>query len=174
MEFTPQAKRAFHMQSYGPGPSIDGIELVELKRFADDAGTLTELARLSDGRAAAFAGFALRQINYSELSPGAIKAFHLHTRQTDIWYVPPGDRVLVVLVDVPRARRRRACARGSCSVTVRRDCCASRRGWPTACGISARRRDGSSTSPTFISRPSPRRATRGGCRGTTRAPTYGT
>src|SRR3989442_4806818 len=100
MEFTPQAKRAFHMQSYGPGPSIDGVELVELKRFADDAGTLTELARLSDGRAAAFAGFALRQINYSELSPGAIKAFHLHTRQTDIWYVPPGDRVLVVLVDV--------------------------------------------------------------------------
>src|SRR5206468_6882416 len=70
MEFTPQAKRAFHMQSYGPGPSIDGVELVELKRFADDAGTLTELARLSDGRAAAFAGFALRQINYSELSPG--------------------------------------------------------------------------------------------------------
>src|SRR5205823_12803237 len=86
MEFTPQAKRAFHMQSYGPGPSIDGVELVELKRFADDAGTLTELARLTDGRAAAFAGFALRQINYSELSPGAIKAFHLHTRQTDIWY----------------------------------------------------------------------------------------
>src|SRR5881397_3013853 len=170
MEFTPHAKRAFHLQSYGPAPSIDGVELVELKRFADDGGTLTELARLSDGRTAAVAGFTLRQINYSELSPGAIKAFHLHTRQTDIWYVPPGDRVLVVLVDVRQGSK----TEGSCSVTVRRDCCASRRGWPTACGISARRRDGSSTSPTFISRPSPRRATRGGCRGTTRAPTYGT
>src|SRR5437667_9627757 len=101
MEFTPQAKRAFHMQSYGPGPSIDGIELVELKRFADDAGTLTELARLSDGRAAAFAGFALRQINYSELSPGAIKALHLHTRETDNWTVPPGDRVFVATDDTP-------------------------------------------------------------------------
>src|SRR5439155_1680604 len=61
MEFTPQAKRAFHMQSYGPGPSIDGIELVELKRFADDAGTLTELARLSEGRAAAAVGLRGRR-----------------------------------------------------------------------------------------------------------------
>src|SRR2546425_2373507 len=86
MEFTPHAKRAFHLQSYGPAPSIDGVELVELKRFADDGGTLTELARLSDGRTAAVAGFTLRQINYSELAPGAIKAFHLHTRQTDVWY----------------------------------------------------------------------------------------
>ena len=100
MEFTPHAKRAFHLQSYGLAPSIDGVELVELKRFADDGGTLTELARLSDGRTAALAGFTLRQINYSELSPGAIKAFHLHTRQTDVWFVPPGDRMLVVLVDV--------------------------------------------------------------------------
>src|SRR5436309_13715015 len=100
MEFTPHAKRAFHLQSYGPAPSIDGVEVVELRRFADDGGTLTELARLSDGRTPARAGFTLRQINYSELSPGAIKAFHLHTRQTDVWYVPPSDRMLVVLVDV--------------------------------------------------------------------------
>src|SRR5439155_14829868 len=60
----------------------------------------TELARLSDGRTAAVAGFPLRQINYSEVAAGAIKAVHLHTRQTDGWYVPPGDRLLVVLVDV--------------------------------------------------------------------------
>ena len=30
----------------------------------------------------------------------SIKAFHLHQRQTDIWYVPPSDRMLVVLLDV--------------------------------------------------------------------------
>src|SRR6266446_4457630 len=106
MEFTPHAKRAFHLQSYGLAPSIDGVELVELKRFADDGGTLTELARLSDGRTAAVAGFTLRQINYSELAPGAIRAFHLHTRQTDVWYVPPGDRLLVVLVDEQAVPRR--------------------------------------------------------------------
>ncbi len=100
MEFTPAAKRAFQTQSYGPTPSIDGVELVELRRFADDGGSLTELARLADGRAQGLAGFTLRQINYSELEPGAIKAFHLHARQTDVWYVPPTDRMLLVLIDV--------------------------------------------------------------------------
>ena len=89
MEFTPAAKRAFQTQSYGPAPSIDGVEIVELKRFADDGGSMTELARLTAGSPQAFKGFEVRQINYSEVEPGAIKAFHLHQRQTDIWYVPP-------------------------------------------------------------------------------------
>jgi dTDP-4-dehydrorhamnose 3,5-epimerase len=38
-------------------------------------------------------------VNYSELEPGAIKAFHLHKRQTDVWYVPPCDKLLLVLHD---------------------------------------------------------------------------
>jgi dTDP-4-dehydrorhamnose 3,5-epimerase len=100
MELTPDATRAFHLQSYGPAPSIDGVELVELKRHHDDGGSMTELARLADGRPQAFAGFTLRQVNYSEVEPGVIKAFHLHRTQTDVWFVPPGDRMLVVLLDV--------------------------------------------------------------------------
>ena len=31
--------------------------------------------------------------------PGACKAFHLHHRQTDVWYVPPSDKLLMVLHD---------------------------------------------------------------------------
>ncbi len=100
MELTPAARRAFHLQSYAPAPPIDGVRLVELKRHADDGGALTELARLTDGHPEAFGDFTVRQVNYSEMEPGVIKAFHLHTRQTDIWYVPPSDRVLVVLLDV--------------------------------------------------------------------------
>src|SRR6266545_569408 len=100
MDLTPAAKRAFQIQSYGPAPSIDGVEIVELKRFPDDGGSMTELARLTDGHPQAVAGFTLRQVNYSEVEPGAIKAFHLHARQTDVWYVPPSDRCLMVLVDV--------------------------------------------------------------------------
>ena len=61
---------------------------------------MTELARLTDGRAAGLAGFTVRQINFSEIEPGTIKAFHLHARQTDVWYVPPGGPLLVVLIDV--------------------------------------------------------------------------
>ena len=100
MDLTPAAKRAFQTQSYGPAPTIEGVEIVELKRFTDDGGSMTELARLTGGAPQAFRDFEVRQINYSEVEPGAIKAFHLHQRQTDVWYVPPSDRMLVVLVDV--------------------------------------------------------------------------
>ncbi len=103
MEFTPEAKRAFQIQAYGPAPSFAGVQIVELKRHHCDGGSMTDLARLVDGRPEALAGFTLRQINYSELEPDAIKAFHLHLRQADVWYVPPSDRVLVVLVDVREA-----------------------------------------------------------------------
>jgi dTDP-4-dehydrorhamnose 3,5-epimerase len=41
----------------------------------------------------------VRQVNYSEMEPGAIKAFHMHFRQTDVWYVPPCDKLLLVLHD---------------------------------------------------------------------------
>jgi dTDP-4-dehydrorhamnose 3,5-epimerase len=100
MDFSSAAKRAFGIQSYVPSPRIDGVEIVELKRFADDGGSMTELARLTEGHPEALAGFTVCQINYSEIEPGVIKAYHLHQRQTDVWYVPPSDRMLLVLLDV--------------------------------------------------------------------------
>ena len=103
MDLTPQAKRAFHVQTYARAPLIDGVQVVELERHADDGGSMTELARLDDGVAQGIAGFAVRQVNFSELAPGVIKAFHVHARQTDVWYVPPSDRMLVVLLDVRQA-----------------------------------------------------------------------
>src|SRR5437016_4990038 len=77
MEFSPDAKRVFHVQTYGAATAIDGVRVVELTRHA----------------------------NYSEMAPGAIKAFHLHARQTDVWFVPPSDRMLVVLLDVREGSR---------------------------------------------------------------------
>jgi dTDP-4-dehydrorhamnose 3,5-epimerase len=100
MDISRDAKRAFQLQAYGPAPAIDGVALMPLARHADDGGSLTELVRLADGCAEGLPGFTVRQVNFSELAPGAIKAFHLHVRQTDVWYVPPGDRMLIVLLDV--------------------------------------------------------------------------
>lgn len=94
------AKRAFAVQDYSPSPPIHGVEIVDLKRFVDDGGSFTELGRLNGGAHSAFPGFEVRQVNYSELDAGVIKAFHLHRRQTDVWYVPPEDRMLLVLLDV--------------------------------------------------------------------------
>lgn len=61
---------------------------------------MTELARLEDGVVGGLPGFRAAQINYSTVEPGVVKAFHVHRVQTDLWYVPPEDRVLLVLVDL--------------------------------------------------------------------------
>ena len=105
MEWSPEAKRRFQLQSYEPRPRIDGVEIVELTRHVDDGGSITELLRLDGGGPRGLSGITIRQVNYSEAEPGVIKAFHLHSRQTDVWYVPPSDRLLVVLVDVRKGSR---------------------------------------------------------------------
>jgi len=105
MEWSQKAKQVFEVQSYAPRPTIDGVQIVDLKRFSDDGGAMTELGRLTDSALAGLPGFTVRQINFSEVEPGAIKAFHLHARQTDVWFVPPTDRLLLVLVDVRKGSR---------------------------------------------------------------------
>lgn len=99
-QFSPDAAARYAVQDYGPKPRIHGLEIRDLKRFNDDGGAMTELGRLDGGQLAGFEGFTARQINYSVMEPLAIKAFHLHKRQTDIWYVPPSDKLLLVVADV--------------------------------------------------------------------------
>ena len=100
MRLNDEAQRALSVQDYASQPSIQGVDIVELKRFGDDGGSLTELGRLTAGMHAALPGFEVKQVNYSEMDPGVIKAFHLHRRQTDVWFIPPSDKMLLVLVDV--------------------------------------------------------------------------
>jgi dTDP-4-dehydrorhamnose 3,5-epimerase len=95
-----RARAAFHVQRYDPRPPIEGVALVALNRFHDDGGSMTELGRLQAGVHRDLPGFEVRQVNYSEVEPGAVKAFHLHQRQTDVWFVPPASKLLVVLADV--------------------------------------------------------------------------
>ena len=99
-EFNAQAQARYAKQDYAARKRIEGVEIVELKRFNDDGGSMTELGRLDGGVHAQLPGFVVRQVNYSVLEPLAIKAFHLHDRQTDVWYVPPSDKLLLVLADV--------------------------------------------------------------------------
>jgi dTDP-4-dehydrorhamnose 3,5-epimerase len=99
MNLGDAAKRAFALQDYSPQAPLGGVEIVDLKRFVDDGGAFVELGRLTAGAHAAFRGFEVKQVNYSEVDPGVVKAFHLHRRQTDVWFVPPGDRMLLVLLD---------------------------------------------------------------------------
>jgi dTDP-4-dehydrorhamnose 3,5-epimerase len=109
-KLTADAEAAYRRQEYAGRARIDGVTIVDLKRFNDDGGAMTELGRLDDGRLADMEGFRVAQINYSTLEPGVIKAFHVHRRQTDVWYVPPEDRILLVLVDT----REDSPTRGAC------------------------------------------------------------
>jgi len=99
-QFSEPAQKRYAVQDYKPKRSIEGLEIVQLKRFNDDGGSMTELARLSDGAVQGLAGFQALQVNYSVMEPLAVKAFHLHQRQTDVWYVPPSDKLLLVVGDV--------------------------------------------------------------------------
>jgi dTDP-4-dehydrorhamnose 3,5-epimerase len=99
-QFTTDAANAYGVQDYSPKSAIDGVEIVALRRFNDDGGAMTELGRLDGGLHKDLPGFEVRQINFSIVEPLAVKAFHLHKRQTDVWYVPPADKLLLVLADV--------------------------------------------------------------------------
>jgi dTDP-4-dehydrorhamnose 3,5-epimerase len=99
VELNARSQDAFFRQNYAPATRIEGVEIVELKRFVDDGGAITELGRLSAGLHSQLPGFEVKQVNYSEIEPGAIKAYHMHLRQTDVWYVPPHDKLMLVLHD---------------------------------------------------------------------------
>jgi dTDP-4-dehydrorhamnose 3,5-epimerase len=96
----PELKTLLKFQDYGKRAPIEGVAVHALRRFGEDGGAMTELSRFTGGAPDAFPDFSLAQLNYSLLEPSVLKAFHVHHRQTDIWFVPPEDRVLLVLVDV--------------------------------------------------------------------------
>ena len=100
MKLTKKAKENITLQDYSKKTIIDGVEILNLKRFNDDGGSFTELARASSGIPESFPKFEIKQVNFSEMSPNTIKAFHVHNKQTDIWFVPPRDKILLVLADV--------------------------------------------------------------------------
>lgn len=100
MKLSADVDSVLRVQRYDGLPSIDGVEFIELRRFNDDGGSMMELFRFNEPRPAGLEGFEPQQLNYSVVQPGAIKAFHLHRRQTDVWFVPPEDRILMVLVDM--------------------------------------------------------------------------
>lgn len=95
----PEFESRLSTQSYGAGESIVGVEIHDLRRFVEAGGSFVELGRLEAGALRARPGFRLRQINHVLMEPGTIKAFHLHLRQSEIWFATPDSRLLVGLLD---------------------------------------------------------------------------
>lgn len=94
------------IQSYAPRQEIDGVVLQELRLLADESGDFSEVARLDEhGHLESFPEYRPAQISYSLLLSGGVKAWHLHLRQDDLWFVPPEGRLLVGLLDLREASR---------------------------------------------------------------------
>jgi dTDP-4-dehydrorhamnose 3,5-epimerase len=94
-------QRHLSIQDYASQPAIEGVEIIPLRQMSDDGGDFMELVRLSpNGELQAKPGMHVTQVNFSRVLRGAIKAFHLHFSQEDVWFVPPTDRLIVGLVDV--------------------------------------------------------------------------
>lgn len=99
-DLAPEYAKQLSTQSYASKPRIEGVQLLDLKRLLDDGGEFQELARLGpDATLQGLPGFVVKQVNYSILQPGTIKAWHLHKHQDDVWFVPPHARLLVGLLD---------------------------------------------------------------------------
>lgn len=98
--FDSSTQQQLTVQDYSSKPVIDGVQIVALNYFTDDGGYFLELARLHEAAWKQFPEFRLAQMNYSEMDPGVIKAWHIHKHQEDVWFVPPSHKLLVALKDV--------------------------------------------------------------------------
>ena len=88
-------------QDYTKKTPIEGVKIVDLKNFVSEDGYLSELGRLDDeGNIKGLNNFKMRQINFTKVLPGTIKAWHLHFNQDDLWFVPPDGHLTIGLVDI--------------------------------------------------------------------------
>lgn len=74
---------------------IEGVEVKALRTHPDTRGFFREVIRVTDG----FFGEGFGQLSHNCMYPGVVKAWHVHVRQVDWWYVPIGA-VKVALHDL--------------------------------------------------------------------------
>lgn len=73
---------------------IHGVEIKELTTYTDERGFFREIVRRTDS----FFSEGFGQWSHTKTFAGAAKAWHVHQRQTDWWYVALGA-VKVALYD---------------------------------------------------------------------------
>ena len=101
MTIATQYDSALTVQEYGKKPGIEGVERVPLKLNTDDGGNFAEVFRLENGQVPGLQKpFTVKQVSFSVMMPGVVKAYHIHKTQEDLWFVPPTHRLLVNLHDL--------------------------------------------------------------------------
>ncbi len=98
------------VKRYGPPQSIDGVEVLSLRRHVDDRGLFLEIYRnrasdpASEELVRFFDGIEVAQMNYSIVDlKTTVKGMHYHLKQTDVWFCPPDSKMKIVLWDLRAA-----------------------------------------------------------------------
>lgn len=99
-----KTRQSVYTQDYAKKGAIDGVQIFPLKNMVGEDGDFLEVLRCNQqGTLELVPDFSIRQVNHSTQFPNAIKAWHLHFKQNEIWYVPPSSHFLVGLWDVREA-----------------------------------------------------------------------
>lgn len=110
-----QIKPKVYPQDYSKKDEIEGVKIIPLVHFPSEEGDFGEIIRLdSNGELENLPGFKVAQINRTRLFAGTVKAWHMHLKQDEIWYLPPNYDLFVGLWDV----RKNSPTRGALSRLV--------------------------------------------------------
>lgn len=106
METIEKVTGKLYTQRYQPKTSIEGVKIVDLKTHLDEESDFGELLRLTDsGKLELFPDFSLKQINRTRLNPGSVKAWHVHFKQDELWYIFPQNSLVVGLWDIRKGSK---------------------------------------------------------------------
>lgn len=94
-------KEKVYTQDYSPKTVIDGVKIIEKDFLVGEDGDFSEVLRLNENNEIeVFPGFKLAQVNRTKIYPGIVKAWHLHYKQDEIWYLLPDDHIILGLWDI--------------------------------------------------------------------------
>jgi len=97
----PTLQPHLYTQSYASNKQIEGVKILPIRAFQADEGDFSEVVRFSNGgKLEGLDDFEIRQINRTRLFPNSIKAWHVHERQDEVWYVPPSFHLVAGLWDI--------------------------------------------------------------------------
>lgn len=90
-----------YFQQYHSVKFIQDVKIINLKNNIDEEGDFCEILRLGNiGEVEQLSGFTLKQINRTKIYPQGVKAWHIHFKQDELWYVIPPSSLLVGLWDL--------------------------------------------------------------------------
>lgn len=105
-DISADIKDKVYSMEYSAKNQIDGVKIIALKTFLSEEGDFGEIMRLNaSAELKDFPKFSVAQINRTMLLPGSVKAWHLHLRQNEVWFVVPSSHLLVGLWDVRKNSR---------------------------------------------------------------------